>query len=94
MAAELDIVIPVYNEGANILGVLGALKRYVRTPLKVLLCYDCDDDNTLPAVRGGPAFPFEVRFVKNHVPPRPDKPRQQVRMPLPRQRAWPSATLP
>jgi dolichol-phosphate mannosyltransferase len=65
MIAELDIVIPVYNEGANILSVLNSLKSHVRTPLKVLLCYDRDDDNTIHAVRSGPVFPFEVRFVKN-----------------------------
>jgi glycosyltransferase involved in cell wall biosynthesis len=48
---ELDIVIPVYNEGDNILPVLDSFKRHVKTPCRVLLCYDHEDDNTLPAVR-------------------------------------------
>jgi dolichol-phosphate mannosyltransferase len=65
MAAELDIVIPVYNEGENILVVLQALQERVRTPIRVLLCYDRDDDTTLAAVRSVPLFPFEVVFVKN-----------------------------
>jgi len=65
MAAELDIVIPVYNEGQGILVVLEALRKHVRTPFRVLLCYDRDDDDTLTAVRSAEAFPFEVRFVKN-----------------------------
>jgi dolichol-phosphate mannosyltransferase len=65
MAAELDIVIPVYNEGQGILVVLEALRNHVRTPFRVLLCYDRDDDNTLTAVRSAEAFPFDVRFVKN-----------------------------
>jgi dolichol-phosphate mannosyltransferase len=64
-ATELDIVIPVYNEGESILVVLEALKRDVRTPFQVLLCYDRDDDTTLAAVRRVPSFPFEVRFVRN-----------------------------
>jgi dolichol-phosphate mannosyltransferase len=47
---ELDIVIPVYNEGANILNVLRALDAGVRTPARVLICYDRDDDNTLSTI--------------------------------------------
>lgn len=63
--SELDILIPVYNEGENILLVLGSLKQYVRTPFRVLLCYDSEDDTTLTALRKAPAFPFEVVLVKN-----------------------------
>lgn len=47
---QLDIVIPVYNEGENIIGVLDALKKAVRTPYRVLICYDQDNDNTLTAI--------------------------------------------
>jgi glycosyltransferase involved in cell wall biosynthesis len=49
-AFELDIVIPVYNEGANILSVLKALDAGVRTPARVLICYDRDDDDTLSTI--------------------------------------------
>lgn len=65
MSAELDIVIPVYNEGEGILAILNALKQHVKTPFQVLLCYDQDEDTTLVAVRNAPPFPFIVRFVKN-----------------------------
>jgi glycosyltransferase involved in cell wall biosynthesis len=51
MPATLDIVIPVYNEGDNIVAVLRALSREVRTPVRVLICYDMPEDNTLPAIR-------------------------------------------
>lgn len=64
-AVDLDIVIPVYNEGESILDVLGALRDQVRTPFRVLLCYDGDDDTTLTALRKAPAFPMEVAPVKN-----------------------------
>ncbi|WP_426441682.1 glycosyltransferase [Bradyrhizobium genosp. P] len=64
----LDIVIPVYNEGSNILSTLGALAREVRTPARVLICYDFEGDNTLPAVRNCPKTHdgLEVTFVRNH----------------------------
>jgi dolichol-phosphate mannosyltransferase len=51
MAPELDIVIPVYNEGRNIVATLAALKRSVTTPARVLICYDHAEDDTLPAIR-------------------------------------------
>src|SRR6266446_4090160 len=53
MTPELDIVIPVYNEGRNIVAVLGALKRAVATPARVLICYDHAEDDTLPAILAG-----------------------------------------
>ena len=49
--ARLDIVIPVYNEGANILRTLQSIVRAVTTPKRVLICYDREDDDTLPAIR-------------------------------------------
>jgi len=63
--AALDIVIPVYNEGDNIIAVLEGLREAVRTPFHVLICYDRDDDNTLTALQNyeGPQFPLTA--VKN-----------------------------
>ena len=40
MPSELDIVIPVYNEGRNIVATLSGLARGVTTPARVLICYD------------------------------------------------------
>ena len=48
---RLDVIIPVYNEGANILPALESLIGAVKTPLRVLICYDSEDDNTLTAIR-------------------------------------------
>jgi hypothetical protein len=47
---RLDIVIPVHNEGANILQTLRSIARDVKTPLRVLICYDREDDDTLSAI--------------------------------------------
>ena len=64
---RLDIVIPVYNEGANILRTLQSIARAVATPKRVLICYDREDDNTLPAIRDNRAALGElaVDFVRN-----------------------------
>ena len=62
---ELDIVIPVYNEGANILRVLAALDDAVETSSLVLICYDFEEDDTLAAVREHWRGSIPVRFVRN-----------------------------
>ena len=62
---QLEILIPVYNEGKNIYPVLDALARSVETPVRVLICYDFDEDSTLDALRDYPPPPFEIRLVKN-----------------------------
>ena len=67
MAPELDIVIPVYNEGRNIVATLAALKRSVTTPARVLICYDHAEDDTLPAIRADAQAHagLAVEFVRN-----------------------------
>ncbi|MBI4369707.1 MAG: glycosyltransferase family 2 protein [Elusimicrobia bacterium] len=64
MPAELEIVIPVYHEGGNIIGVLEALRRQVKTSIEIFICYDHDDDNTLAALKSYQAG-FPIRLVKN-----------------------------
>jgi dolichol-phosphate mannosyltransferase len=67
MDPRIDLVIPVYNEGANILATLGALAREVKTPTRVLICYDTENDDTLPAVRDNPDVHagLDLVFVRN-----------------------------
>jgi dolichol-phosphate mannosyltransferase len=67
MDHQLDIVIPVYNEGANILSTLGALAGQVETPARVLICYDFEEDNTLTALREHPETytGLDVALVRN-----------------------------
>jgi dolichol-phosphate mannosyltransferase len=63
---RLDIVIPVYNEAANIGRTLHALNREVRTPYCILICYDREDDNSLPVVEQCRAnLRLAVRYVRN-----------------------------
>ncbi len=62
----LSVVVPVYNEGENIEGVLRRFMGAVNTrPLEILVVYDFDADTTVPVVqRLQPEFP-EVRLVRN-----------------------------
>jgi dolichol-phosphate mannosyltransferase len=60
---KLSVVCPVYNEGANVAALLARLAS-VTIPLEMIVVYDRDDDDTLPALtRAAP--PFVVRPVKN-----------------------------
>jgi dolichol-phosphate mannosyltransferase len=67
MSAELDIVIPVYNEGRNIAATLAALASSLKTPARVLICYDSTDDDTLPVIRDNASSHAElaVELVRN-----------------------------
>ena len=67
MTAELDIVIPVYNEGRNIVATLAALARAVKTQARVMICYDHPEDDTLPAIRDNPQAHagLPVELVRN-----------------------------
>jgi glycosyltransferase involved in cell wall biosynthesis len=61
----LDIVIPVYNEGANIERTLAEIEQTVATPHRIWIVYDFEQDDTLPAVRrwvaaGRPSGPVEL----------------------------------
>lgn len=62
---DLDIVIPVYNEGQNIIAVIDALLRELRCRFRVLICYDFDEDNTLAALAGNPRERLDLLLVKS-----------------------------
>lgn len=66
-----SVVLPVWNEAANI----GAFCRKARAELppdhELLVCYDTDSDTTLPALAALPAGekPERIRLVKNDLGP-------------------------
>lgn len=63
--AELDFIMPVYNEGPNIARALEEIHRAVTLPKRVLIVYDFEADNTLPVVRElAPTYP-DVELVRN-----------------------------
>ena len=59
-----DIVIPVFNEGLNIRKVLDSLKASA-FPLRVLICYDFDEDDTLAALKDYDPRPLQLMLVRN-----------------------------
>jgi len=67
MTPRLDIIIPVYNEGPVILATLTALRRDVKTPSRVLICYDRPDDDTLTTIAAHPECQRDmtIEFVLN-----------------------------
>jgi glycosyltransferase involved in cell wall biosynthesis len=67
VSPRLDIIIPVYNEGANIVPTLTALTHNVKTPSRVLICYDREDDDTLPAIDNNrdKFGKLAIEFVRN-----------------------------
>jgi dolichol-phosphate mannosyltransferase len=65
--ADVDFVMPVYNEGANVGRALEEIDRNVPLPKRVLVVYDFDEDDTVPAVRAlQPRYPW-VELVKNTI---------------------------
>jgi dolichol-phosphate mannosyltransferase len=64
---EIDFIVPVYNEGANIANALAELYETVTWPKRVLIVYDFDEDDTVPVVRElSPRYPG-VELVRNTI---------------------------
>lgn len=63
--AEVDFVMPVYNEGEQIGRALEEIYGHVPLTKRVLVVYDFDEDNTVPAVRALAARYPGVELVKN-----------------------------
>ncbi len=62
----LSVVIPVYNEGENVLPTLRGVVGKTRTrPLEVLVVHDFDEDTTVPVVERLRAEMPELRLHKN-----------------------------
>ena len=68
MTGRLEIVIPVYNEGDNIVRTLEEIEDKVRHPHRILVVYDFEGDSTLPPLRRWMRSPVapDVRLVRNH----------------------------
>lgn len=59
----IDIVIPVYNEGENIIKCLQLIADKVDIPYKVTIVYDFDEDSTLVALSTPPGMELQKRMV-------------------------------
>ncbi|MSR77641.1 MAG: glycosyltransferase family 2 protein [Candidatus Omnitrophica bacterium] len=62
---NLSIVIPVYNEGEQIEGLLTDIEKYLGADSEILLGYDFDEDSTLPPARKFLSRLPALRLIKN-----------------------------
>jgi len=63
--ASLGVVIPVYNEAANIGATLEALTRSVKTQHRIHIVHDFEEDDTLPVARVHQRRGLDIDFVLN-----------------------------
>ena len=61
----LEIVVPIFNEGSNIIKLLEKFQNNVKTKFKVLLCYDEEDDDVFQFSENFKKFNFDIILVKN-----------------------------
>ena len=61
----LEIVIPIYNEGEKVIKLLNQFEKQVNVKIRVLLCYDLDNDNVFNYENQLKKCSFEVILVKN-----------------------------
>ena len=62
---DLEIVIPVFNEGEKLIKLMKEFSINVKTNFKVLLCYDLDDDNLFQYIKEFEKYNFEIILIKN-----------------------------
>ena len=62
---RLDIVIPVYNEGENIVPCLDRILREVMLPAEILVVHDTPEDTTVPYAQGVAERDPRVRTILN-----------------------------
>lgn len=64
-ADRLSIIMPVYNEGGVIGETVKRVHESVKTPFELLIVYDMDEDNTVPAVKKIQDKFRNAKLVKN-----------------------------
>jgi dolichol-phosphate mannosyltransferase len=68
MAPELSVVIPVYNEGKNIVPVLRGLSASLRgVEHEILIVHDFDEDDTVPVVKSLQAEMPSLGLLRNRL---------------------------
>lgn len=65
----ISIIVPVYNEGPNIVGYLHSLEKTVKLRHEVLIIFDFDGDNTVPQARKLKKIYHNIRLIKNKYGP-------------------------
>jgi dolichol-phosphate mannosyltransferase len=63
--ASLGIIIPVYNEGENIKSTVKAIEENIKTPHRIYIVYDFDEDDTIPVAKDLIKKGIEIVFIRN-----------------------------
>jgi len=61
----LEIIIPVFNEGENVIKLMKSFRDFVKTKMRVLFCYDLETDDIFKYKDKFKEFNFEIILVKN-----------------------------
>ena len=62
---DYEIVIPIYNEGINVIKILRLFDKFIKYKIRVILCYDQDDDNIFQYNKLLKKFKFDILLLKN-----------------------------
>ena len=62
---DYEIVIPIYNEGINVLKILKLFDKFIKYKIRVILCYDLDNDDIFKFKKLLKKFKFDVLLLKN-----------------------------
>ena len=62
---DVDIVIPVFNEGENIIKSMRAIREQVKSDYRILICYDSKEDPTLEILAKFDLISENVLLVEN-----------------------------
>lgn len=65
MSLRYSIVVPVFNEAENIGPMCAKIRAELPQDYELLVCYDSDDDTTLPVLAGLTDKPAHIRLIKN-----------------------------
>ncbi|MDO8639242.1 MAG: glycosyltransferase [Candidatus Daviesbacteria bacterium] len=61
----ISVIVPVYNEGANISQFISSLESSVKIKHEVLIIYDFDKDDTIPVVNRLKDKFINIKLIKN-----------------------------
>ena len=64
MKENFDIIIPVYNEGENIVSTINSLIKNVKYKINIFIIYDNDNDSTLPIIKDSFGLNIDIKGIK------------------------------
>ncbi len=60
---DLDIIIPIYNEGIKIVKLIGEIEKRIKFKKKIFICYDNESDNSLEFIKSSKYT--NLKYIKN-----------------------------